>query len=108
MPGLRAVMQALRTMPSTRTLHWEHWPLAQNMPCGASPLRCSEKLLTPLENKAELRASPSRPFMARPSKEKSARTAVWGTSMTGWLVILFMVFVSDASLWKHGKFELST
>jgi hypothetical protein len=45
--------------------------------------------------------------MARPSKENAACASSWGTSMTGWLVILFMVFVSDATLWKHGNIELS-
>ncbi len=37
-PGRTSSMQDLTGTPSARTRHWEHWPLAQKIPCGAPSL----------------------------------------------------------------------
>ena len=37
-PGRTSSMQDFTGMPSARTRHWEHWPLAQKMPWAAPSL----------------------------------------------------------------------
>ena len=66
MSAQSGVMHDLSGMPSTTTMHCEHWPLAQKMPWGAPSRGWCPKVCTPAANRADEMTSPGRACRASP------------------------------------------
>jgi hypothetical protein len=52
-------MQLFTGSPSAMTMHWAHWPFAQNRPCGEPSLGCWPNTRMPAAYSAAETVSPS-------------------------------------------------
>jgi len=57
-PGFTSVMHDFTGIPSAITMHWAHWPLAQNRPCGEPSRGWWPKIRIPFANSAAAIVSP--------------------------------------------------